>query len=330
MTSAHDGYVLTLHIPIEWFSGTDTLQSERLRARRRKWVRTYARTEWKRLKRDGNAYKVNRFVALIGVAAPDETTPTFPARAAETVKPIIDAGTDAGLWPDDDSTHRCSTIYFRSPAATPAHHYTLTVYILPVPHRTPTYQVEGALGMQLDAQWQAQPTRPDGYGGWVTRFTIPHRMWLSSNYTDSDLKARANGKNKSDTWGRGDAFGQRLRTSNQLKRLACEQWERQQQWWTVKQPYIILAGIGYPPAVADADPDNCAESVNTIMDAGLRMKAWNGIDADHCRAVAFFRLPARSCTGTHDVALYTLPIPPGFQIAQAVADSAVTAWANRP
>lgn len=66
------------------------------------------------------------------------------------------------------------------------------------------------------------------------------------------------------------------------------------------------------------------------MDAGLRMKAWDGIDADHCRAVAFFRLPARSCTGTHDVALYTLPIPSGFQIAQAVADSAVTAWANRP
>lgn len=111
--SPHDGYTLTLHIPVEWFSGTDTLQSERLRARRRKWVRDDARAEWKRLKRNKVAYKVERFVALIGVAAPEETALAFPSRAAETVKPIIDAGTDAGLWPDDDSTHRCSTIYFR-------------------------------------------------------------------------------------------------------------------------------------------------------------------------------------------------------------------------
>ena len=74
----------------------------------------------------------------------------------------------------------------------------------------------------------------------------------------------------------------------------------------MKIPYIILAGIGYPPAVAEADPNNCAESVSAIMDAGLRMKAWRGIDANHCRAVAFFRLPTRARTGTHDVALYTL------------------------
>lgn len=324
--SPHDGYTLTLHIPVEWFSGTDTLQSERLRARRRKWVRDDARAEWKRLKRNKVAYKVERFVALIGVAAPEETALAFPSRAAETVKPIIDAGTDAGLWPDDDSTHRCSTIYFRSPDPAPAHHYALTIYILPVPSSPPTYQVEGALSMQLDAQWRKKQQRPDGYGGWVANFTVPHRMWLSSNYTDSDLKARANGQRRSDTWGRGDAFGQRARTANDLKRLACEQWDRQRQWWTVKDPYIILAGIGYPPAVADADPDNCAESVNAIMDAGLRMKAWRGIDANHCRAVAFFRLPTRARTGTHDVALYTLPVPPGFQIAETVADSAIAAW----
>ena len=60
--SSHDGYTLTLHIPVEWFSGTDTLQSERLRARRRKWVRDDARAEWKRLKRNKVAYKVERFV----------------------------------------------------------------------------------------------------------------------------------------------------------------------------------------------------------------------------------------------------------------------------
>ena len=96
-------------------------------------------------------------------------------RAAETVKPIIDAGTDAGLWPDDDSTHRCSTIYFRSPDPAPAHHYALTTYILPVPSSPPTHQVEGALSMQLDAQWRkaTTPGRIRGMGGELHR-PAPH------------------------------------------------------------------------------------------------------------------------------------------------------------
>lgn len=35
--------------------------------------------------------------------------------AAETLKPLIDAGTDEALWPDDDPYHRVMTCYLRDP-----------------------------------------------------------------------------------------------------------------------------------------------------------------------------------------------------------------------
>lgn len=104
------GYAHEFTIPIEWWSTTDTIQTERMRARRRAWVRDYAKNEWRNLKKTGKAWKVERFIALIGVACPSQKN-IFPARAAETIKPIIDGGSDARLWDDDDSQHRHSTVY---------------------------------------------------------------------------------------------------------------------------------------------------------------------------------------------------------------------------
>lgn len=325
-TTNHGGYVLNITIPIEYYSGTDTLQTERTRAARRHWVRRLARAAWHELKQQGAAYRVERFVALIGVASPKTIRDPFPARSAETVKPIIDAGTDARLWADDDSKHRCSTIYFMLPDEPPAGCYLLRIYIIDVPASRPAYQVEGAMALELDSEWRAQPNRPQGYGGWTADFTVPHKLWLSSNLTDSDIKARQTGAQKSRSWGRKNAFGQRQKTTGQLETLACRQWNEQQQWWGIDGRFIILAGVGYPPAVAEADPDNCAESVNTIMRAGTRCGAWHGTGAHYCKATVFFRLPDRSTTGTHRVRIYALPVPDGFQIAQAVAQSAISAW----
>lgn len=324
--TTHDGYVLDLSIPIEYFAGTDTFQTERLRAKRRHMVRQLARSAWRDLKRKKQAYRVERFVALIGVAPPATEHNPFPARTAETIKPVIDAGTDTGLWEDDDSKHRCATIYFLLPDEPQADHYLFRIYIIDVPSSHPSYQVEGAMALELDKEWNAQSQRPNGYGGWVVDFSIPHKLWLSSNLTDSDIRARQHGASKSKTWGTGHAWGQRITTTRQLETLAREQWANQPQWWSIKTPYIVLAGVGYPPVVAEADPDNCAESVNAIMKAGVQEKAWPSISASHCKATVFFRLPDRSIPGTHNVRLYVLPVPQGFQIAQAVAQSAISTW----
>ena len=73
---------------------------------------------------------MERFIALIGVACPSQKN-IFPARAAETIKPIIDGGSDARLWDDDDSQHRHSTVYIQLPTPAPANHYRLSVLIIP-------------------------------------------------------------------------------------------------------------------------------------------------------------------------------------------------------
>ena len=84
---------VTFDIPAEWWSGTDTLQTERRRASRRAMVKEYARRIWGKAIKEGNAWHVKRYVAVIGVAYPRRKG-VFPARAAETVKPIIDVGTE--------------------------------------------------------------------------------------------------------------------------------------------------------------------------------------------------------------------------------------------
>ena len=41
-----------------------------------------------------------------------------PANAAPTVKALIDGMVDAGVWPDDDSTHVLGPTYLRDPKTT--------------------------------------------------------------------------------------------------------------------------------------------------------------------------------------------------------------------
>ena len=41
-----------------------------------------------------------------------------PSNAAPTVKALIDGMTDAGVWPDDDSTHVIGPTYLRDPKTT--------------------------------------------------------------------------------------------------------------------------------------------------------------------------------------------------------------------
>ena len=154
-------------------------------------------------------------------------------------------------------------------------------------------------------------------------FTIPDKQWITSNYTDSDLIARQNGERKSATWGRGGSFGIRERVRAQLIELAFQQWERQA--YRPYERFAIIAGIAYPYGVKTADPDNAAETVNTILHSGTRIGAWPDVNSQHCRGVAFVRLP-NLMTGNHMVRLFVFPVPENFQMAQSIAESSIDAW----
>ena len=269
------GYAHEFTIPIEWWSTTDTIQTERMRARRRAWVRDYAKNEWRNLKKTGKAWKVERFIALIGVACPSQKN-IFPARAAETIKPIIDGGSDARLWDDDDSQHRHSTVYIQLPTPAPANHYRLSVLIIPVPESMPKYQITSRLASNIDQHWRNNPNPPAWHDGYSVSFTIPDKQW---------------------------------------KRQAYRPYER----------FAIIAGIAYPYGVKTADPDNAAETVNTILHSGTRIGAWPDVNSQHCRGVAFVRLP-NLMTGNHMVRLFVFPVPENFQMAQSIAESSIDAW----
>lgn len=195
------------------------MQTERLRAQRRAWVRDYAKNEWRTMKENGQAWKVERFIALIGVAYPSRSN-IFPARAAETVKPIIDAGRDAKLWDDDDSQHRHSTVYIQLPEPAPPNHYRLTVIIIPVPDKLPKYQITSRLAANIEKHWRQQSELPDWHDGYSVSFTVPDKQWITSNFTDSDLMARQKGARKASTWGRGTNLGIRERVKKTVDRTS--------------------------------------------------------------------------------------------------------------
>lgn len=123
------GYAVEFHIPTEHFMSSLTKVSSTTRARHRAWIRRYARRVW-RAAIEAGAYRTERFVALAMVQWPGPSI--YPAMScAETLKPVIDAGTDERLWPDDDNSHCRATVFMEAPGLS-AYGVTMWVYIIPV------------------------------------------------------------------------------------------------------------------------------------------------------------------------------------------------------
>lgn len=313
-----EGYAAVFTIPAQWWMVTDGVQSERARARTRHTLRVHARDTWRALARRGAAWHVDRFLAVIGVQYPHGRH-GFPAEAAETVKPIIDAGTDVGLWTDDDSTHRCSTIYHMMPGESAGDAHVLTVLIIPVPARAPVYVAPRDINRRLLA---ADPT---GYGAGSVTMRVPFRLWVTSNLTDSDLAARQHGRRKASTWGSWKAYGVRASVADALGERARVAWERNSMPPVPWDSYIVFAGVGYASDV-NADPDNAAETVNRILHAGVEARMLPAVTPDRLKAVVFFRLAGRADPGMHDVKLYAVRIPRGVQWLDCLADSVRDSW----
>lgn len=97
------------------------------RKRRRGRLRAYGRQVWREAKTAG-APRVNRYMMLVTVGG----RPESPVLAAETLKPLIDAGTDEALWPDDDPYHRVMTCYLRDPRPLPGGRAELFIWVIPL------------------------------------------------------------------------------------------------------------------------------------------------------------------------------------------------------
>ena len=119
-------------------------------------------------------------------------------------------------------------------------------------------------------------------------------------------------------------MGVREKVGSQLIAYAEECWKRQPYCGYGK--YIVIASIAYPYGVAQADPDNTAESVNAILKAGTNVGAWHGTTSNYCKGVAFVRSKNLNHGGRHLVRLLVFPVPDGFQMLEAIADSADASW----
>lgn len=98
-----------------------------IRKRHRGRLRAMARQTWRTAKRDGAPF-TRRYLMLVTVGGRQES----PVLACETLKPLIDAGTDEGLWPDDDPAHRVMTCYLRDPRPLPGGHATINIWVVPL------------------------------------------------------------------------------------------------------------------------------------------------------------------------------------------------------
>lgn len=132
------------------------------RKRRRGRLRAYGRQVWREMKAAG-APRVNRYMMLVTVGGRRES----PVLAAETLKPLIDAGTDEGLWPDDDPYHRVMTCYLRDPRPLPGGRAELFIWVIP-------------LGPDTDPLTRLLALMP-GSKATLAHATFGEDSWLTSN-----------------------------------------------------------------------------------------------------------------------------------------------------
>lgn len=132
------------------------------RKRRRGRLRAYGRQVWRETKTAG-APRVNRYMMLVTVGGRRES----PVLAAETLKPLIDAGTDEGLWPDDDPYHRVMTCYLRDPRPLPGGRAELFIWVIP-------------LGPDTDPLSRLLARMP-GSKATLAHATFGEDSWLTSN-----------------------------------------------------------------------------------------------------------------------------------------------------
>lgn len=265
-----DPYAIRMSIPISlWQTTTDT-DTVNERARKRAVLRRLARTEWRNAKRQG-AKRVGRFMLLALIAGRKEA----PMLACETLKPIIDAGTDERLWPDDDPFHRVLTGYMRDPTPAPANRPRITIMIIPLGR---TVKPPACILNLLN-----QPQ------GAVIHAAIPDREWLTSNMRHPPKE--------------------RQRRQTMIMRRVASQWKHV----TINTECVALCAVRYPDNRDEyqGDPDNTAETATAIWGAGVISQRVPREPS----VFMFYLQSGQSEPRSHDMNLMVIPTGPGLKWA---------------
>ena len=287
-----DGWTLEFSIDrIDWMRLGAT-ESEEPRARKRARLRRHiGRKAFMEARKEKTIWRVGRFVLLVGVYDPVEQDRTIPDYACETVKPLVDAGTDAKLWADDDADHRVNTTYFAMRDRWGDGRYHLTFIVLPV-------SGDHDINRQTMNQYRAL-----GAPGFSLKFNIRHNMWLTSNFNDSDLLARQSGNHVYGSKQRfmgGVSPVNRKAARGNLIVTATQRWKDYRNVH-MDGDYVTFAGIAYPSDNA-SDPDNATETISCILGAGLYTGQLPSI-MGRCGDVAVYKLAERSAPSYHTVRL---------------------------
>jgi crossover junction endodeoxyribonuclease RusA len=105
------------------------------------WLSANQRLHWAPKAKRTQALREMAYLHVQGVVEPQDVTHVAafigyprngkadPANAAPTVKALIDGMTDAGVWPDDDSTHVIGPTFLRDPKSPTPGHYAVRLVL---------------------------------------------------------------------------------------------------------------------------------------------------------------------------------------------------------
>lgn len=318
-------YIVNFEIPDEWWQGVYHIPNERERARNRASIKKYSRMVWTEAKKSGRARPVDKFCLSLAVQAEKETE--FAGEAEEALKSLIDAASrdekGAGLWEDDDSSHRLMTCYFRLPSNLGHGRRKVQAGVWEVgPYFDPLH----ALASSVERSWSSLPAwkRDPNWRGRVIEWAFPSSLWLTSNYTDTDIASRKAGRALSG-WGSHKHDGELYSLSSSLGSKSLSLWKGFAPLKTQRCAVLAQVRYAFSGSCLKADPDNAGHTVLSV----LRTAAKEGkIPPLSSRSIPFLGFsrderPAfeepRLEIGEHSIRFFFFPVPPAWQPYRFVA-----------
>ena len=117
---------LSFSIPSEWWLSANQRLHWAPKSKRTTYLRNLGAFVAVADELDGKRLGSTHVAAFIGYL---RNGTADPANAAPTIKALIDGMTDAGVWPDDDSTHVIGPTYLRDPKSPTPGHYTVRLVL---------------------------------------------------------------------------------------------------------------------------------------------------------------------------------------------------------
>ena len=221
-------------------------------------------------------FRVDRFALLVAIAG----RPESPVLAAETLKPLIDAGTDAGAWADDDPGHRVATGYMRDRRTVRDGFSRITLFVVPLePDEKPPECIEGLA---------------PGARGALVNLTISDRDWLTSNMREPAAVRAAR--------------------QTRVMRRAAPLWRRT----ALGSDCAAICGVRYPDPGYPGEPDKTAETATAMWGAGVAARAVPGEPS--CFWFYIMDKGRPSAPKTHDMSILAFTTPKNFNWAEALTD----------